>query len=332
MLVKADKGSTLPRLRELLLRSEMITIYVLVALVAVTSILNPSFLTVDNLVSILKQYSFYAICGVMLTFLMVSKAFDMSLGNTVALSGCVAAIMMRDFGVPFWGGVVVALALGTVLGLFNGFLHGVLKIQAFMATLGTCFAYKGIFWVLSNQASIDCSAAVAASGIPNMAAGLPISIWVLMVLAVAGHIVLKYTKFGRSTYIIGNNVEVAKEIGISETRVKVILFGCLGFVSALCAVCFILTYGAIPPSTGSKYEFYVNAGTVIGGHDGRAVCAALAERAARLPEHGAGRDPAAGGAAGHDERKNEDVSVGRRKRWQKNTSWKCGKLPSGSAM
>ncbi|RKJ79834.1 ABC transporter permease [Butyricicoccus sp. 1XD8-22] len=265
MLVKADKGSALPRLRELLLRSEMITIYVLVALVAVTSILNPSFLTVDNLVSILKQYSFYAICGVMLTFLMVSKAFDMSLGNTVALSGCVAAIMMRDFGVPFWGGVMVALALGTVLGLINGFLHGVLKIQAFMATLGTCFAYKGIFWVLSNQASIDCSAAVAASGIPNMAAGLPISIWVLMVLAVAGHIVLKYTKFGRSTYIIGNNVEVAREIGISETRVKVILFGCLGFVSALCAVCFILTYGAIPPSTGSKYEFYVNAGTVIGG-------------------------------------------------------------------
>lgn len=250
---------------EFLIKSEMITVYILVALVAVTSIINPTFLQVENLISILKQYSFYGICGVMLTFLMVSLAFDMSLGNTVALSGCVAAILMRDYGASFWVGALVALALGTCLGLINGFLHGVLRIQAFMATLGTCYIYKGIFWVISKQASVDCSVAVNATGIPNMVLGVPISIWVLAIMAIAGHLVLKYTKFGRSTYVIGNNLEVAREIGINDAKVKVILFGCLGFVSGLCAICFMLTYGAIPPSTGAKYEFYVNAGTVIGG-------------------------------------------------------------------
>jgi len=251
--------------KEFLLRSEMITVYVMVVLVVVTSVLNPDFLKVGNFVSILKQYSFYGICGVMLTFLMVSLAFDMSLGNTVALSGCIAAILMRDFGMSFWVGALVAVAVGAFLGLINGFLHGVLKIQAFMATLGTCYVYRGLFWVLSKQASVECGNAVKASGVPSSVLGLPTSIWVLIVLAIIGHIVLKYTKFGRSTYIIGNNLEVAREVGVSETKIKVILFACLGFIAGLCAVCFILTYGSIPPSTGAKYEFYVNAGTVIGG-------------------------------------------------------------------
>ena len=144
----------------------------------------------------------------------------------------------------------------------------------------------------------------------------------LIILAVIGHIVLKYTKFGRSTYIIGNNLEVAREVGISDTKIKVILFACLGFVAGLCAVCFMLTYGSIPPSTGAKYEFYVNAGTVIGGcsvyggkaidrrildryggDDDRSVFTTFSRRRAGLSEYGAGIHTAPGYPDRYRERK-----------------------------
>ena len=268
MINNAAKERTSPTLltmKNFMLRSEMIILYILLLLVATTSIVTPSFLSVASIMAVLKQYSFYAIMAVPLTFLMVSLAFDMSIGMLVALPAGVAAVLMRDFGISLWVVAIIAILLGTGLGMINGFLHGVLKINAFIATLSTDYVYKGLFRVLTNQATVDCHISVQAANISPDIGRVPISIIILIVLAIVGHIILKYTKFGRSIYIIGNSLEVAREVGISETKVKLILYSALGAVGGLCSMVYICTYSAVNPGVGDRYEFFVNAGTVIGG-------------------------------------------------------------------
>jgi len=252
-------------IKNFLLRSEMMILYVLFLLVTATAIVNPAFLTVNSIMAILRQYSFYGIMAVPLTFLMVSLAFDMSIGTLVALPGALSAILMRDFGISLGVTLFISIILGLFLGMFNGFLHGALKINAFIATLSTYYVYRGLFRVLTSQTTIDCHAYVTAANISPNIGNIPISIVVLIILAVVGHIILEYTKFGRSVYIVGNSLEVAREVGISETKVKMILYSALGAVGGLCAIVYICTYSAVNPGIGDRYEFFVNAGTVIGG-------------------------------------------------------------------
>ena len=251
------------KITDFLIRSEMITVYVVLALVVFVSIKDPSFLGGDNLIAILKGFSFYAIMAVPLTFLMVSLAFDMSIGMMVALSGTVSALLMRDHGMTFGWAVLVAILIGALLGSCSGFLHAVMKINAFIATLSMMYIEKGLFWVLTKQVALAVPEQTA--NIPDAVAGIPISIWILIVLAIIGHIILKYTAFGKSIYIVGNNPEMAREVGVSETKVKMILFVALGVVAGICASAIIATYKSIPNTTGTKYEFYVNAGTILGG-------------------------------------------------------------------
>ena len=258
---KRSSGSV----KSFLLRSEMMILYVLFILVTITSIVTPAFLSFNSIMAILKQYSFYGIMAVPLTFLMISLAFDMSIGTLVALPGALAAVLMRDNGMSLWAVAVIAIFLGAALGLVNGYLHGALKINAFIATLSMFYIYRGFFRVLTNQSTIDCNASVRAANLSPNIGNVPMAVIVLAILAFIGHIILKYTKFGRSVYIVGNSLEVAREVGISETKIKMILYCALGMIGGLCAILYICTYSAVNPSIGDRYEFFVNAGTVIGG-------------------------------------------------------------------
>src|SRR5262249_42739377 len=125
-------------------QAPLITLFVLCA---VTALLTSRFLSPLNLTNILVQSSIMSVIAMGMTFVIVGGGFDLSVGSTVALSGCVAGMVMLNFGIT--AGVVAGIAAGAVVGLVNGLVVAVLRVNPFIATLGSMVLVRGVVYIIT---------------------------------------------------------------------------------------------------------------------------------------------------------------------------------------
>ena len=133
---------------------EYMLVIAIVILALVFSIASPYFLTVMNIRNIFQQTSALAIVAIGQAMVLICGAFDMSLGQTLCLSSCLAAYLMKMSGWNPWIAIGAALVLGTVIGLTNGVLTSYLKVPPFVVTLGTQMICKGVAKLITNAAPI----------------------------------------------------------------------------------------------------------------------------------------------------------------------------------
>jgi len=183
-----------------------------------------TFLSARNLLNVSQQISMLAVVAFSMTVVMVMTDFDLSVGSMASLAGIVAATLFAA-GYPMWAGILAALAVGVLGGVFNGILVSLIGILPFVATLGTLTIFSGLAFFISDGKTIfgrDIPAefsGLARSGIPLDALGLEglkfpaLTLAALAVLALIW-LVLEQTNYGRRLYAIGGNIEAARLAGV----------------------------------------------------------------------------------------------------------------------
>jgi len=256
-------AARVPRLRELAL------LPALGVLLVVGAVLNDSFLTTDNLISILGASAALALVVLGESLVLISGKFDLSLESTVGIAPVVGAMLVipAGFGTqwPAFAGIAMILVVGAVIGTFNGFLIVKLKLNAFIVTLAMLIVLRGVLVGATEGKTLfdmpDPFFALATSTF----IGLPISVWLALVLYGATGFVLRYHRVGRALYAIGGNREAARAAGINVDRISWLVFVVAGVLASLGGLVMTGYVGAINANQGDGMIFTVFAAAVIGG-------------------------------------------------------------------
>lgn len=229
---------------------------------------SPAFLTVANLGAILVNGAMLIVLAAGLTALVVARQIDISIGSAVGLTAYVSAMVMSQAGeLPFILVALLAVVLGSLLGLFNGFLVAVMRVPAIIATLGTLFVYRGALFIVSGGRQIPAGELPAAFRELSRAtvAGVPILIVISLAIALLIGLALAYTRWGRGLYAIGSNPEAAAYVGLAPKRLVVGAFVLMGALAGLGGFLYVLRFATVNVVAASGLEFDVVAAVVIGG-------------------------------------------------------------------
>lgn len=249
-------------------------VVIFVALCIIMSIVSPAFRTVRNVTNVIRQVSIIGIVSMGVTFAIITGGIDLSSGSMIALISVVVASLSQNkvnpnqplsIVVPIVIGIAVALLIGFLLGAVNGSLHAYGKIPPFIATLGMMTAARGAAALFTGGRPVgDLKDTFTYIGTGRFL-GLPIPIWIYIVMGIIAHILLSRTKFGRHVFAIGGNEQAARICGINVERTLVKVYAFAGLLTAVSAVLLTARTSAGNPTYGLSYELDAIASTVIGG-------------------------------------------------------------------
>lgn len=240
----------------------------LVLLVAVVSILSPSFLSSKNIFNILRQTSVNAIIAAGMTFVILTGGIDLSVGSILAISGAVCASLLAS-GQSIIIGVLASIVIGAGVGFLNGFVISKGKLQPFIATLATMTVLRGLTLVFTDGKPITLGSGDLAINFGKIGGGEILSIptpaiIMILVFAVCAYI-LKNTKMGRYTYALGSNEEATKLSGLSTDKIKIWVYTISGALSAIAGIIITSRLYSAQPTAGTGYELDAIAAVVLGG-------------------------------------------------------------------
>lgn len=237
----------------------------LVGFVLIFYALNPVFLSRDFVTTMLRTMSFTGIIALGQTLLMISGAFDLSVGTTAGLAAIVCSYAMARLNLPIPLAALAGLGTGALVGLVNSFSVLKLGVPPFIATLGMLYITKGITFLISKGYTIyPLPEAVEKFGTAEPF-GTSWSFIIFVVLAVIAHFVLSKTTYGRKLYVVGGNPEVARLAGISPALVQVSGFVLVGMAASVGGMLLMARIVTGNPTIGLGWEMNVIAGVVIGG-------------------------------------------------------------------
>lgn len=243
---------------------------VLAAMFIVFSILSPeTFPTEANVKNLIVDTSIFLVMSVGMTFVMVAAGFDLSIGSVLVFAGICAVKTMTWLGGAGYGtalaGLVAAIIGGTLWGMFNGFCVTRLRVPALITTLGTLGAALGIANLLTNGNDISVAqSAMIDLQITNYL-GLPSFVWLSFVVVLIGGAALRYTRFGRHTYVIGSNDEAARRAGINVDAHLVKLYAISGALAGLAGMMSLVRFSTTTIGGHSQDALTVITGVILGG-------------------------------------------------------------------
>lgn len=236
----------------------------LVILIFVT-LQSPQFLSVNNILNVLNNNVVLGIMALGMTVVIITGGIDVSVGSMLAaIAVVIGNFLFLPIANPFTV-LIVALATGLLLGLFNGFFVAKFKIPAIIVTLGTLSIYRGV--------NLEVTRGTWISGLPDWflqfsrgsLLGVPIPIYVFIAAILFTYGMLKYTKMGRWIYAYGGDAESAQRIGIQPEKVQLFVYSYMGLMTGLAALLHSAQLGNIQPTAAVGFELTVIAAVVIGG-------------------------------------------------------------------
>lgn len=239
-------------------------IWVLIALLAITTILYPGFWSLTNITNILTQNTGLMLASIGMTFVIIARGFDLSVGAIFA-AGAVFYVSM-DGVMPMLPAVVLSVLVGVVFGIINGLLINAVRINPFVATLGTSSAFIGLMTLYAG-ASVKFSVSEEYSFLGTFKFGdlIPLSNVVVIVVFIIAAILLAKTTFGRSVYAIGGNPEAARLSGLRVGFVSSATFVIIGGLAALGGVFAASHLGTAQPNFVGNITLDAIAVVIIGG-------------------------------------------------------------------
>jgi len=235
-------------------------------IVIVITILNPSFMTTDNILNILRQVSISALIAFGMTFVILTGGIDLSVGSTLALTGAVAATMLAS-GIDPVLTILAALLLGAILGAVNGVIIAKGKVAPFIATLATMTIYRGLTLVYTDGRPVsDLGNEITFQMLgKGYFFGIPVPVCTMILAFIALYVIMHKTTFGRRVYAVGGNEAASKLSGINVDRVKIAVYSLTGMLAALSALILTSRLNSAQPTAGTSYELDAIAAVVLGG-------------------------------------------------------------------
>ena len=230
------------------------------------SVVTNTFLTVPNILNILRQVSISGLIVMFMTMLIIGNDIDLSVGSTFAAVSMVVAILFQN-GMNIWLASLIGLLMGAVLGGINGFITVKGGLPPFIVTLGTQMIYRGLALVISGGAPASVRLPNSFYNVTGARTffNLPVpALWFLGITALAGFLLHK-TSFGFKVYATGGNEEAARLSGINTGRVRIITFILVGVSAALAGIIQMAYLRGVTPTAGQGMELTAIASSVIGG-------------------------------------------------------------------
>ena len=240
----------------------------IIALSVLVQILNPSFLSLENLADMAKNTAILSILSVGMMLVIITRGIDLSIGATLALSGMVAAstvAMWRDTH------PLVAITLGIGIGLACGSIVGVLvargKVLPIIASLGLMNIFRGITFLVSDGKWISANQMPASfKGIAlSSFLGINALIWIALIIYLLAWWFLTWNRMGRQIYAVGSNPESARVSGINIERTLYWVYTLMGGLSGLAGVLWVSKFASAQGDTAMGFELSVIAACVLGG-------------------------------------------------------------------
>ena len=247
----------------------------LVLLCAIGTALNADFATLDNAMNVLTRTAFIGIIAVGMCFVIISGGIDLSVGSMAALiAGSV--IMFINWAGPATGSPLTAVVLGAglavVLGALFGLAHGLLitkgRIEPFIVTLGTLGIFRAYLTYFADGGALTLDNDLSDMYAPvyyGSVIGIPIPVWIFVVVAVVGALILNRTAYGRYVQAIGSNEQVARYAAVSVDRVKILTYVLLGVCVGIATLLYVPRLGSASPTTGLLWELEAIAAVIVGG-------------------------------------------------------------------
>lgn len=236
----------------------------LIALIAGLSLASPHFLTGTNLSSVVRQTAVINIMALGMTLIIIGGGIDLSVGSILAFGGLLGTMAMEK-GMPIPVGIAIGIAAGMMWGFANGFLTTSLRINPFIVTLGTLGIVRGIALIISNGLPVHQIPQAFSYLGEGTLLGVPFVLWILLLCAVAVHVILDHTRLGRSAFAIGSNPEAALYAGINVGFVTVAVYSIGGMLTGLAGMIEASRLMTGQPTAGQGYELQAIAAVVIGG-------------------------------------------------------------------
>lgn len=245
-------------------RPEAGAILSLLVVGAVLSTATTQFLTLDNLTLVARGFAFTGIAAIGAYLVILTGGIDLSAGSVMGLSGIVAAVLSAGGQNPLvaiLGGVTVGVAVG----LFNGLLIAGLGLAPFMVTLGMLSVGRGsAVGVTGGMPVMGLDPAVAWLG-RGYVLGLPVPVWLLILIGLTFHLIMRHTNFGWYVYAIGGNEEAARLSGVRVRQVKIAVYTVAGLLAGIGGILLTARLGVGESTAATGYELDVIAAAVIGG-------------------------------------------------------------------
>jgi ribose transport system permease protein len=240
-------------------------IFAIILMVIIFSAIEPIYLSGGNLLDIFDQTVINGLLAIGITYAIITGGIDLSVGSIFAVVIVITGDLLVRGMNPVLA-ITVGMALGFVLGVINGLLITKLKLQPFIATLGTMSAYRGIAYIYTGGWPVlnipDNFRSMLAGDVVK---DVPVSVIILIAFTIVSHIILKYTKLGTYIFAIGGNEEATKLSGVNVDRTKILTYALCGVGAALAGMILLARLGSGEPATGQGYELNAIAAAAIGG-------------------------------------------------------------------
>jgi len=245
--------------------NRLILLIVLAVTVIFFSLMSPYFLSFKNLLALGLNISVIGIVCIGQSLCILTRGFDLSVGFNAGLCGIVLAYLTKNMEVPYIISVLLAIILGTAIGLINGLIITKGRVNALITTLSTGFILSGFILVVSHGYSIIINRADFAFIGTTRVFGIPLPLIIMALLYLLFGIILKYTVFGRYAYCIGGNPTSARIAGINVEKVQLQIFAITGTLAALAGILLASRLGSAQNTAGSTYALDSIAAVVLGG-------------------------------------------------------------------
>lgn len=262
-------------MKKLFSRYETFVFLAIVILGAIITSVNPNFLTLENLLDLIKSYSFVGILAIGVLFVLISGGIDISFTATATVAMYTMAIIINKYGGNMFTAFLIASVVGIILGMFNAIIVHFFKIHSIIATIATLNIYYGLLtvfsggkWIYSLPDWFREFAQVRVFTLTNPTGGeygLSIITVIWFVLLVLAWVILRYTIIGRGIYALGGNPTSAERVGFSVVRLQFFVYGFMGWLAGVAGVVLTLLVQSVAPNSIVGKELDVLAAVVLGG-------------------------------------------------------------------
>ncbi|HTN64235.1 MAG TPA: ABC transporter permease, partial [Devosia sp.] len=245
--------------------SQIVLIGLLVLLCIVISMGAQQFYSVENIIAILRQCALVLIVASGMTMLLIAAEVDLSVGASLAFSGCVAMdVTNRTNSVLL--GALAGIAFGGAVGLFNGLVATRLKVNSLIGTIATMMILQGGVFLYTREAVQNRHSLPLFTDISTGYVGpVPVPVIIAAVVFAVAYVVMRHTTLGRYIYAVGANAKAVRLSGLRPERLKLIVFVVTGLLVGLAGLVLASLMNTGQPTAGRGFELTVIAAVILGG-------------------------------------------------------------------
>ncbi len=245
--------------------NDYIMVFAVLFLIIVLSFMSDTFLSVTNILNVLRQMSMVAILAVGMFFVMVGGGIDISVGSLVGLTSIVTAAALTNWNLHPAVAILLALAVGAFCGLINGLLVAKVGVPALIGTLGMMEIARGLLYVFTEGYPIGIKNTEISFIGKGYLWSIPWPVVFMVIIYCIGHFVSQKTKFGRYVYAVGGNNEASYLSGIKISKIQMVTYIISGLTAGISGVILASRMGSGQPNAAVGWEFEAVTAALIGG-------------------------------------------------------------------